>query len=86
MAGKKAVIGNATTVRDLSVPSEPADAKVAELTDWRSNALARIRHLIFEADPDVIEEVKWRKPTNPAGVSVWSHAEISAQERLTKTR
>ena len=41
--------------------------------DWRSEALARIRTLISEADPEVVEEVKWRKPSNPAGVPVWSH-------------
>ncbi|HEX6960720.1 MAG TPA: DUF1801 domain-containing protein [Lacipirellula sp.] len=42
--------------------------------DWRGKTLARIRKLIREADPDVVEEVKWRKPSNPAGVPVWSHA------------
>lgn len=41
--------------------------------DWRAEMLERIRRLIKEADPDVIEEVKWRKPSNPAGVPVWSH-------------
>lgn len=41
--------------------------------DWRAVALARIRTLITEAEPDVVEEVKWRKPSNPAGVPVWSH-------------
>lgn len=44
-----------------------------EPNDWRTGTLARIRTLIQEADPDVVEEVKWRKPTNPAGVPVWSH-------------
>ena len=44
--------------------------------DWRSETLARIRTLIHEADPEVVEEVKWRKPTNPAGVPVWSHGGI----------
>jgi hypothetical protein len=38
--------------------------------------LARVRRLIHEADPDVVEEVKWRKPSNPSGVPVWSHAGI----------
>ena len=42
-------------------------------TDWRSETLERIRTLIRAADPQVIEEVKWRKPSNPAGVPVWSH-------------
>jgi hypothetical protein len=41
--------------------------------DWRGAMLARLRKLIEEADPDMIEEVKWRKPSNPAGVPVWSH-------------
>ena len=41
--------------------------------DWRSETLARVRMLIKQADPDAIEEVKWRKPSNPAGVPVWSH-------------
>ena len=42
--------------------------------DWREAMIARIRRLIKAADPDVVEEVKWRKPSNPAGVPVWSHA------------
>ncbi|HWI88677.1 MAG TPA: DUF1801 domain-containing protein [Sphingomicrobium sp.] len=50
------------------------DGKIEELGDWRGETLARIRKLIHDADPDVVEEVKWRKPSNPAGVAVWSHA------------
>ena len=46
------------------------------LTEWRSETLTRIRKLIHEADSEVVEEVKWRKPSNPAGVPVWSHAGI----------
>jgi hypothetical protein len=49
------------------------DAKLRELGDWRGETLSRIRALIKEADPDVVEEVKWRKPSNPMGVPVWSH-------------
>lgn len=41
--------------------------------DWRRNLLSRIRDLIERADPDVVEEVKWRKQSNPDGVPVWSH-------------
>src|SRR5215208_572337 len=41
--------------------------------DWRAEMLARVRSLIKQADPEVVEEVKWRKPSNPAGVPVWSH-------------
>jgi hypothetical protein len=50
--------------------------KTKEPTDWRTNTLAHIRTLIQQADPEVVEEVKWRKPSNPAGVPVWSHAGI----------
>ena len=46
------------------------------LDDWRGATLARVRRVIRQADPAVIEEVKWRKPSNPAGVPVWSHAGI----------
>ncbi len=42
------------------------------MDDWRGEMLARARSLIHQAVPDVIEEVKWRKPSNPAGVPVWS--------------
>jgi hypothetical protein len=42
-------------------------------SDWRGEMLARIRTLIKQADPDIVEEVKWRKPSNPLGVPVWSH-------------
>ena len=47
---------------------------MTEVSDWRSDILARIRALVAEADPEAVEEVKWRKPTNPAGVPVWSHS------------
>ncbi|MDX3925330.1 MAG: DUF1801 domain-containing protein [Shinella sp.] len=53
--------------------SQMIDAKIRELGDWRGETLARIRKLIREADPDVVEEVKWRKPSNLSGVPVWSH-------------
>ena len=57
-------------------PSQLIDARIASLGDWRGATLALLRRLIRDADPDVIEEVKWRKPSNPAGVPVWSHAGI----------
>ncbi|HZE15831.1 MAG TPA: DUF1801 domain-containing protein [Mycobacterium sp.] len=44
-----------------------------EPEDWRASTLKRIRDLIKQADPDVVEERKWRKPSNPEGVPVWSH-------------
>jgi len=52
--------------------SELITKRIAESGDWRGETLSRIRRLIREADPDVVEELKWVKPTNP-GVPVWSH-------------
>jgi hypothetical protein len=49
------------------------DAMIQELGDWRGQALSRVRALIQQADPDAVEDVKWRKPSNPVGVTVWSH-------------
>jgi hypothetical protein len=46
---------------------------ITELGDWRGETLARIRGLIHDADPDVVEEVKWVKPSNPGGVPTWTH-------------
>jgi hypothetical protein len=57
-------------------PSQLINQRINELRDWRGQMLARVRRLIREADPEVVEEVKWRKPSNPAGVPVWSHAGI----------
>ena len=51
-------------------PSQLIDARIKELSDWRGEMLARVRNLIRRADPDVVEEWKWR------GVPVWSHAGI----------
>ena len=53
-------------------PSQLIDARVKELSDWRGETLARVRVLIKQADPEVVEEWKWVKPTNP-GIPVWSH-------------
>jgi len=52
------------------------DTKIASLNDWRGAAMTSVRRLIKEADPDVTEGVKWRKPSNPLGVPTWEHAGI----------
>ncbi|HWT13672.1 MAG TPA: DUF1801 domain-containing protein [Allosphingosinicella sp.] len=57
-------------------PSRLIDARIAALGDWRGEILALVRRLVREADPEAVEEVKWRKPSNPSGVPVWSHAGI----------
>jgi hypothetical protein len=53
-------------------PSQLIDAKIEALGDWRGETLSRLRDLIKHSDPEVVEEWKWRKATNP-GVPVWSH-------------
>jgi hypothetical protein len=56
-------------------PSRLIDARIAALGDWRGETLARVRKLIKQADPQVVETVKWRKPSNNMlGVPVWEHA------------
>jgi hypothetical protein len=58
-------------------PSHLIDARIAALGDWRGEVLGRVRKLIREADPGVVEAVKWRKPSNGMlGVPVWEHAGI----------
>ena len=61
---------------DENSPSELIDQYIADLGDWRGAALASMRALILEADPRIVEQVKWRKPSNPGGVPVWEHAGI----------
>ena len=57
--------------------SQLIDAKIAAMGDWRGAMLARLRAVIKQADPEVVEEVKWRKPSNSmSGVPTWSHAGI----------
>jgi hypothetical protein len=69
-----------TASREANGADSPArliDARIKKLGDWRGETLARVRSLIKEADPDVVEEVKWRKPSNAMlGVPVWEHAGI----------
>ena len=52
--------------------SEEIDAQIKDLGDWRGDTLARVREVIKGAEPDVVEELKWRKPKSPGGVPVWS--------------
>jgi hypothetical protein len=73
---KKAVMKKrgATEEKGGDSPSGLIDARIRKLGDWRGEMLARVRAIIKQADPDVIEEVKWRKPSNSMlGVPVWEH-------------
>ena len=63
-----------STKRNAAKPASKLDQRIGDVGDWREETLARMRALILEADPEMIEERKWRKPSNAmAGVPVWSH-------------
>jgi len=64
--------GSSRPTQDTST-SEQIDAKINALGDWRGKRLSQLRALIKRADSGIVEEVKWKKPSNPAGVPVWSH-------------
>ena len=57
-------------------PSQQIDAIIRESGDWRGKKLSQLRTVIKQADPVVVEEVKWKKPSKPMGVPVWSHEGI----------
>ncbi len=65
--------------------SQQIDAIIKESDDWRGKRLSQLRALIKKADADIIEEVKWKKPSNPLGVPVWSYSGIICVGNLLKT-
>lgn len=68
-----------STARSPQTPSELIDQRIKELGDWRGELLSRLRALVKEADPDVVEEWKWR------GVPVWSHRGMICTGETYKT-
>src|SRR5215510_8103217 len=54
--------------------SQQIDTIIQEPGDWRSETLSQLRALINQADPAVVEDVKWKKPSKPMGIPIWSHA------------
>ena len=71
----------ASKARKPATKSPPAasrliDERIRSLGDWRAQTLAEVRRMIHQADPDIVEECKWIKPSNPLGVPVWAHAGI----------
>jgi hypothetical protein len=62
----------------------PIDEMIQQTRDWRGAALAELRRVIHEADPDIIEEVKWKRPGNPSGVPVFEHAGIVCTANILK--
>jgi len=75
-AGAKAKPGVEAERPTAMAASHLIDERIRSLSGWRAETLAEVRRLIHEADPDIIEECKWIKPSNPLGVPVWSHAGI----------
>jgi hypothetical protein len=76
---KRSQIGGEELYMKRPVPLESASARIDErikkLGDWRGKMLAKVRAIIHDADPEIVEEWKWAKPTNP-GTPVWSHSGI----------
>lgn len=68
MAQKKAT--------DLVDHDAEITANIRAIDDWRGDTLARVRQLIKDAEPDIDEQIKWRKPSNPAGVPTYTHGGI----------
>lgn len=60
----------------MSKPAELIDEMIARTPDWRGPAFAELRKIIHDADPQIVEEVKWKKPSNPFGAPVFEHAGI----------
>jgi hypothetical protein len=71
---------------ESETPSELIDAKIEELDDWCGEILSRIRGLTKQAAPEVVEEIEWRKPSNPLGVPVWSHDGIILTGEIYKDK
>lgn len=67
-------------------PAALIDRRIAGLNDWRGETLARLRAWIREADPEIEEAVKWRKPSNPAGVPVWERGGIICTGEVYKDK
>ena len=67
-------------------PSRLIDARIEQMTDWRGKMLDRLRDIIRQADPDIVEAVKWRKPSNPLGVPAWERDGIICTGEIYKDR
>ncbi len=66
--------------------SDPIDEMIAKTPDWRGPTLAKLRRIIHDADPEISEEVKWRRPSNPMGAPVWEHNGIVCIGGILKER
>ena len=75
-AGAKVKPGGEAKRGTAKAASRLIDERIRSLGGWRGKTLAEVRRMIHEVDPDIVEECKWIKPSNPLGVPVWSHAGI----------
>ena len=66
--------------------SEQIDEMIARTSDWRGTTLAGLRRIIHEADPEIVEEVKWKRPSNPMGAPVFEHDGIVCIANILKER
>ncbi|HEY4113637.1 MAG TPA: DUF1801 domain-containing protein [Rhizomicrobium sp.] len=78
--------GKTSASNEPDSPSKLIDAKIAKLGDWRADMLKRLRALIHEADPDVVETLKWAKAANPMGVPVFEHDGILCTGEIYKDK
>ena len=67
-------------------PTELIDDMIAKTPDWRGATLAELRKIIHDADPEITEEVKWKRPSNPMGAPVWEHNGIVCIGAILKER
>ncbi len=70
----------------MSSPTDPIDHLIAKTPDWRGATLAKLRKMIHDADPEITEEVKWRRPSSPMGAPVWEHNGIVCVGNVLKER
>ena len=66
--------------------NDPVGEMIAKTPDWRGATLAKLRKIIHDSDPEITEEVKWRRPSNPMGVAVWEHNGIVCFGGILKER
>src|SRR4051812_47081473 len=72
---------------DPMTDTQEIDARIAAMSDWRGDTLGRVRALIRAADAEVVEEIKWRKPSNAnSGVPTWSHGGIICTGEIYKDK
>ncbi len=67
-------------------PAELIDEMIARAPDWRGPTFAKLRSIIHDADPEIVEQVKWKRPSNPFGAPVWEHNGIVCSGAILKER